>query len=281
MLVIHRCRTSLVCAFFVVVVPCLSSVAGERADAGRRRVNARGEMLDMTYAFNGDSIYWPTGNAFKSVPVGWGVNDRGWWYASNDFGANEHGGTHVDAPIHFSEGGKTIDKVSLLELFGPVVKIDVSLSCAKNRDYLLTVEDVERFEKQHGRIPPQSWVVMYTGIGTRFYPDRKAVLGTDMKGEGALAHLSFPGFGVESIRFLLVRRDITGVAIDTPSVDYGKSFDFSAHRELCGAGKVAIENIANADKLPAIGARLFAVPMLIEKGTGAPARIIAFLPEHT
>jgi kynurenine formamidase len=239
----------------------------------------KAKILDMTYSFGEDSIYWPTGKTFKIKKLLWGTHARGWWYASNDYSANEHGGTHVDAPVHFAEAGRTIDQVPLQEWIAPAVKIDVTRQCSENRNYLLRIEDIQNFEKKYGPIPAKSWVIMYTGIGTRFYPDKKKVLGTAAAGEKALKHLSFPGFSGESVKFLLAERNITGIGIDTPSIDYGKSKDFEVHRALCGAGKLAIENIANLDKLPCTGAILYAIPMKIKEGTGAPARIFALLPE--
>ncbi|NIO80078.1 MAG: cyclase family protein [Candidatus Aminicenantes bacterium] len=245
---------------------------------GKTPKTPKGKILDMTYAFGDDSIYWPTGKSFQSKKVFWGINENGWWYASNDYSANEHGGTHVDAPIHFAQKGRTIDQIPLQEWIGPAVKIDVIKQCEANRDYLLNVEDIKNFEKKYGKIPPGAWVIMYTGIGTRFYPDKQKVLGTEKTGKEAVNDLSFPGFSAESVQFLLKERDIIGIAIDTPSIDYGKSKDFPVHQVLCGADKLAIENIANLDKLPPVGAVLYAIPMLIKNGTGAPARIYAILP---
>jgi kynurenine formamidase len=116
---------------------------------------------------------------------------------------------------------------------------------------------------------------MYTGIGTPHYPDRKSVLGTEKSGAEAIPELSFPGFSPESVDFLIKERALRGIAIDTPSIDYGKSSDFKVHQALCGAGRLALENIANLDRLPATGATLYVIPMLIREGTGAPARVFA------
>jgi kynurenine formamidase len=264
-------------SIFLLICSCLT-ISGNQGSGEEKQKNP-GKILDMTYPFGDSSIYWPTGKSFQAKPMSWGINDKGWWYASNDYSANEHGGTHVDAPIHFCQQGRTIDQIPLREWIAPAVKIDVTKQCKENRDYLLRVEDITNFEKKHGKIPDRAWVIMYTGIGTRFYPDRKKVLGTDMKGEEAVKKLSFPGFSVESVKFLLKERDITGIAIDTPSIDYGKSTEFLVHRALFKEKKLAIENIANLDKLPSTGAILYAIPMLIEKGTGAPARIFAVLNE--
>lgn len=236
-----------------------------------------GKLLDMTYPYDENTIYWPTAEPFKLEKISWEMTEGGWWYASNNYSASEHGGTHVDAPIHFGKNGRTIDQIPLDEWIGPAVKIDVTDKCDENRDYLLAVDDIQSWEEQNGRIPKGAWVIMYTGIDTRYYPDKKKVLGTDKEGDEALPELSFPGFSPESVEYLIEERDITGIAIDTPSIDYGKSKDFKVHQILCGADKLALENIANLDKLPSSGTMLYVIPMKIKDGTGAPARVFAIL----
>lgn len=241
-------------------------------------VQAVERLLDLTYPYDESTIYWPTAETFSRTPVSWQVNARGWWYASNNYAASEHGGTHVDAPVHFAQGGRTIEQVPLAEWVGPAVRIDVTAACAADRDYRLTVEDIRGWEERHGPIPRGAWVIMYTGIGTRHYPDKLKTLGTERRGPDALPLLHFPGFGLVAVQFLLQERQITGIGLDTPSIDYGQSADFEVHRALCGAGKLAIENLANLDRLPVTGAVLYAAPMPIRNGTGAPARVFAMLP---
>jgi kynurenine formamidase len=232
-------------------------------------------VLDMTYPLDDAAIFWPTAKPFSLTKLGWGISAGGWWYASNEFSASEHGGTHADAPVHFASGGRTIDQVPLEEWIGPAVKVDVTARCERDRDYLLSAEDLRAWEGKNGPIPANAWVLMYTGIGTRHYPDKKMVLGTEKAGAEALPELSFPGFSVEAVEFLVKERTIKGIAIDTPSIDRGKAADFKVHQVLCGADKLALENIANLDRLPAKGATLYVIPMLIKEGTGAPARVFA------
>ena len=172
-----------------------------------------------------------------------------------------------------------MEQIPLEEWIGPAARIDVTAQCAKNRDYLLTVQDILGWEKKYGKLPPGAWVIMYTGIGTRFYPDREKVLGTSGRGPEALAGLTFPGFSPAAAEFLVKERDIKGIALDTPSIDYGKSKDFKVHQVICGANKLALENIANLDRLPDSGATLYVIPMMIKGGTGAPARVFARLPQ--
>jgi kynurenine formamidase len=254
-----------------LVVPGIMLVAA----AGMLQAGQPSSILDMTYAFDDSSIYWPTATPFALEQVAWGPTEAGYWYASNNFSASEHGGTHADAPIHFAEGGRTIDQIPLSEWIGPAVRIDVTGQCKESRDYMLQVSDILAWEKEHGRIPKGAWVIMYTGIGTTHYPDRTKVLGTDKSGAEAVPLLSFPGFSPESAELLVKQREITGIAIDTPSIDAGSSKDFRVHQIVCGAGKLALENIANLDHLPATGATLYVIPMMIRGGTGAPARVFA------
>jgi len=248
---------------FAVAIPCSA--------------NPKEKYLDMTHPFTEDSIYWPTDKPFTPTVVFKGITKGGWWYASNQYAASEHGGTHVDAPIHFAEHGRTIGQIPLQEWIGPAAKIDITAKSSSNRDYQLSVEDILAWEKKHGRIPEGAWVIMYSGIG-RFYPNKKEVLGTEKTGKEAVAELHFPGFSPEAVALLLAERTITGIAVDTPSIDPGSSKDFKVHQKLCGAQKLALENIANLDKLPESGAMLYVMPMLIQNGTGAPARVFARLP---
>jgi kynurenine formamidase len=259
-------------SFLTLVTVALLSTAGTVGAAPPPK------LLDMTYPFEQSTIYWPTAKGFTLRQVAYGPTPGGWWYSSNEYSASEHGGTHADAPIHFARGGRTIEQVPLSEWIGPAAKIDVSAACAKDRDYMLTVNDVLAWEARHGRIPDMAWVVMYTGLDTQFYPDPVKVLGTDRRGPEAIPLLSFPGFSPEVAAFLVKERSITGVALDTPSVDRGKSLDFKVHQIICGADKLALENLAAADRLPEAGAILYVIPMMIKGGSGSPARVFAELP---
>ena len=231
-------------------------------------------LVDLSHPFDANTVYWPTANSFELDQVAFGPNARGEWYASNDYRASEHGGTHLDAPIHFAEGRNTTAEIPLTQLVGPARVIDVVAGCADDRDYLLTVADIEAHEAAHGRIDAGSVVLVKTGWGER-YPDRKAYLGSDVR--GVAEDLHFPGIGGAAAQ-LLVERGIDLVGIDTASLDHGPSVDFAAHRILNGANIPGLENVANLDELPTTGAFVIALPMKIGRGTGGPCRIVALLP---
>jgi kynurenine formamidase len=233
------------------------------------------KIVDLTYGFGPETIYWPTEKGFELNVRAHGRTDAGYWYAANTFCTAEHGGTHVDAPIHFGEGKPTVDQLPVGAGIGPLVRVDVSARAEKDPDYRLGVDDLKGWEAEHGPIPKGAIVAMYSGWGKR-WPDRKRYLGTDVPGD--TANLHFPGFSKEAAEFLVRERDIDAIGVDTPSIDHGPSKDFIVHRIINGAGKPGFENLANLDRVPASGATLIALPMKIEGGSGAPTRAIAVLP---
>lgn len=235
-----------------------------------------GRWVDLTHPFSAASIYWPTDTVgFQLERLAYGPTEGGWFYASNAFAGAEHGGTHLDAPIHFSEGRLTADRIPLDGLIGPAAVVDVSGHA--HADYLVSVEDLEGWEAAHGPLPDGGILLLRTGWGDR-YADRTAYLGTELTGPEAVAHLHFPGLSPEAAQWLVDNRGIVAVGIDTPSLDYGQSTDFRSHVILYAENIAGFENVADLHLLPATGAFVVALPMKIEGGSGAPLRIVAFVP---
>ena len=238
---------------------------------------ATGKWIDLTYSFNAKTVYWPNNpTGFKLDTQVNGVTPAGFYYTSNAFSAPEHGGTHLDAPLHFAKDHFSADQVPLSDLTGSAVVIDVSGNAMENRDYLISVNDIESWEKKNGNIPDSSIVLFRTGYG-KFYPDPKNYLGTDVKGADAIPLLHFPGIDPASATWLTSNRKIKAVGIDTPSMDYGQSKDFKTHQVLLGKNIPGFENVANMDQLPTKGAYIVALPMKIEHGSGGPLRIVAWV----
>lgn len=227
-------------------------------------------LIDLTHPFDQNTIYWPTNRSFRLDVVHKGLTDKGYWYETHDYSASEHGGTHIDAPVHFAEGKWTIDEIPLTHLVSPAIKVDVSAKA--HRDYLISEQDLIAWEKRHGRIPVGAIVLVYTGW-EKFWPDKKRYLGSDKPGDTRGLH--FPGFSAEAALFLTKKRTIHAVGLDTASLDYGQSKEFLAHRIFGEANIPGFENLHNLDLLPARGFCVLALPMKIGRGSGAPLRIIA------
>jgi kynurenine formamidase len=237
---------------------------------------ASAQVVDLSYAFDSTTLYWPSSpTAFKLTVLSRGPTPGGYFYSANTYSAPEHGGTHLDAPIHFFEKGLTVDRIPVRQLVAPAVVIDVTSQAASNADYRLTLAEVMAWERTHGAIPTNAIVLLRTGWGKR-YSNRKAYFGDDTP--GATDKLHFPSFGADAARFLVNERHVGAIGLDTPSIDYGQSKDFIVHQIVSAAGVPGLENVANLELVPTRGAWVVALPMKIGGGSGAPLRIIALVP---
>ncbi len=259
----------------LIVMVCIVA-----SGCAKREGYPAGQYVDLSYDFSSESIYWPTAETFNLDTVYAGITERGYYYSAYQFCAAEHGGTHIDAPVHFAQGGKTVDEIPLTQLIAPAVKVDVSKKAADNRDYLVGVEDFTSWEAEHGVIPKASIVLIETGFG-RYWPGRVQYLGTDKRGDEGVAELHFPGLDPQAADWLVKDRQISAVGIDTASIDYGQSKTFDSHVTLLGHSVPAFENVANLDKVPISGAQIIALPMKIKGGSGGPLRIVAFIPDDS
>ena len=232
------------------------------------------KIVDLTHTFSEETVYWVTAKEFKLDVVAKGDTDKGFFYAANNFETAEHGGTHIDAPIHFSKGKQSVEEIPLEKLVGEAIKIDVKANANGNPDYLVSVEDFTQWETLHGKIPDGAIVLLDTGH-SRHYPNKLKYLGTDQRGPDAIKLLHFPGLSPEAATWLVENRSINAIGIDTPSIDYGQSEYFKSHVILLSENIPAFENITNLDQLPAKGFEVIALPMKIKDGSGAPLRIIA------
>lgn len=239
---------------------------------------AHATVVDLSHAFDADTIYWPTDTqGFELETVFEGTTEKGYYYAAHRFCSAEHGGTHLDAPIHFAAGQWTADEIPLEKLMGPGIVVDVTEKAEGDRDYQVGVDDFTAWESAHGPIPEGAIVLLRTGIG-RHWPDRAQVLGTELTGPEAVPELHFPGLAPEAAKWLVEQRSIDAIGLDTPSIDYGQSQLFESHRTLFAANVPAFENVAQLDELPVKGFAVVALPMKIGGGSGGPLRIMALVP---
>jgi kynurenine formamidase len=265
-----RVRASFLGSFLLLCLPSVSHA--QDLDLTRYR------LVDLTHPFNEQTIYWPTSpSTFQLETLAHGHTEGGFFYSANAFCSPEHGGTHLDAPIHFAEGRHTTEQIPLERLVAPAVVIDVSAQAARDRDYRLSREDVLDFERRHGRIEPGTIVLLRTGW-SRHWPDRRAYLGDDTPGDASRLH--FPSYGVEAARLLVEDREVGALGADVASIDYGQSRDFMVHRVAAERNVPGLENLTNLGELPARGAVVVALPMKIEGGSGGPVRVIALVPRE-
>lgn len=239
----------------------------------------RQQVVDLSHTFDKQTIYWPTENGFRLIPEKAGITEKGYYYSSNRFMAAEHGGTHLDAPVHFNEKGKSVDRLPLQQLMGEAAVIDVTAACRQDPDYQISVADLRAWEEKTGRQLVNVIVLLNTGYA-KYWPDRKKYLGTDQLGPEAVAELHFPGLDPEAARWLTEHRAIKAIGLDTASIDYGQSTRFQSHVTLFKHQIPAFENVADMSRLPISGSTVIALPMKIGGGSGGPLRIVAWLPSE-
>lgn len=222
------------------------------------------QIIDLTHTLDEHVLSWDGDCGFKQcIAKDYDVGCRVYHFADRPVGM----GTHIDAPAHFIPNAMTIDELALKNLLVPARIINVAAQA--HADYLISPEDILVHEKQYGKIPPQNLVIFYTGW-SQHWSDMKRYRNED---QNQVMH--FPTVSLAAAE-LLLQRDIVGIAIDTYSPDAPKT-KFPVHHLLLGANKYIIENIANANLLPAVGTEIIALPMKISDGTEAPLRIIGLV----
>lgn len=188
-----------------------------------------------------------------------------WWHVL------EHAGTHIDAPIHYAEGGISVERIATDQLVVPLVVVDVAAKAARNADYALGKQDLLGWEAQHGRLPDGCCVAMHSGWA------RHSGSAARYTGKDSAGVMHFPGFHRDAAHWLLGERSVAGLAVDTLSLDPGPSRDFAVHKAWLPSGRWGLENVANLDKAPASGATVVVGAPKVKDATGAPTRVFALV----
>ena len=264
-----------VCAFMLsagLASSCSPPVPTEKAKQVsptlEQVAQGRSQIVDLSHPLNERNPYWP-GESYHPFRFEVLAQLEADGVYSGAFSAPEHSGTHLDAPNHFEAGQASVDKIPLTSLVAPAVVIDIQPSCERDPDYQLSLNDLKRWEEKWGPIPGSAVVYALTGWG-RYWDNFEKYKNEDESGQ-----LHFPGFSQEAARFLVEERDLRGLGIDTLSVDFGRSTDFSVHHTVHGSGGYHVENVANLGQVPQSGAWTIIAPIKIEGGSGGPARIWA------
>ena len=240
------------------------------------------EIVDLTQPLGPDTpviglppIFAPSPGVTIEVISRYDDRGPGWYW--NTLHLGEHTGTHFDAPIHWLTGkdlpGNACDTIPARRFVGPACVIDIEREVERNADHLVTPDQIEHWERRHGRIPADAWVLLRTGWSRR---DPKAFLNVASDGPHS------PGFDAAASRMLAQERDVLGVGVETIGTDAGQAGTFQPpfpnHSIMHGAGKFGLASLCNLDRLPPTGAVVIAAPLKIVNGSGSPLRVLAIVP---
>ena len=226
------------------------------------------DVVDLTHPFSPSLPVYP---GYKPIRVRPRFSVARDGFSANEVTFDEHTGTHVDAPVHFIAGAITADRLPVDRLIAPLVVISIADRVAKDADALVSVDDLQQWEKRHGRMPASALVAMHSGWAARI-GNAERFLNRDAKGT-----LHAPGFSEAAARFLVTERDICGVGVDTLSLDAGAAQKFVAHLTILGAGNYGVEMLANLGNVPLSGATVIVGAPKHQGGTGGPARVLALV----
>ncbi|XP_035217237.1 isatin hydrolase-like [Stegodyphus dumicola] len=210
------------------------------------------EMVDMSYVFDETTLYWPTQKKFEMKLTHNGIADEGYWLQLEEYHSATHVGTHMDAPCHFAKERWCVDKIPLNHLKAPAAVIDIVKKAEEDRDALVQIEDLEKWEQISGQSLDGTIVMIRSGWGRR-WSDRESFIGT---AGNDTENFHFPGLSEEAAQWLVDNRKILGVGTETISLDHGPSQKLMAHRILLEANIYGLENVANMEEIPIFGATL-------------------------
>jgi kynurenine formamidase len=235
------------------------------AAQGRRRRRRRARVVDLTHTFSaGFPVYTGAAPTRRTLVT---VENDGFYAQEWTFG--EHSGTHMDVPGHFVPGGRLSPEITPRELIAPIVVVDISKKAARDPNAMVELEDLRKFERRHGRIPRGAIVAADSGWAEKV--DDPAAF----KGGPAFPNYNFPGWSEEAALWLVEKRDVTGIGIDTLSLDPGNSLTFPVHVNFLATDRYGIENLAGLDRIPPRGATAYVGLIPWEEGSGGPCRVIA------
>tara|TARA_E500000305_G_scaffold79353_1_gene65115 strand:+ start:473 stop:1291 length:819 start_codon:yes stop_codon:yes gene_type:complete len=252
--------------FKTAAMASVAVAAGAAVAAPQALAAGHNAVEDMTHTLDAD---FPTYFGESQFSMEQKFNYAEHSFNLFEYTVNEHTGTHIDAPLHFSADGTSVDEIPVSNLVAPLCVIDISTKAEESADSQVTPADLRTWMYEHGDIPANACVAMYSGWGEKV--GSAAFRGFD----GEKQH--YPGFHVEAVKMLMEETGAASIAVDTLSLDYGMSGDFATHYAWLPSGRFGIECVANLDKVPAKGATLVVGAPKHKGGTGGPARIFALV----
>jgi kynurenine formamidase len=231
------------------------------------RLLGRATVVDLSWSLAEGGPVFPGQPGLEIEPLG-DIRDPDLPLCFNRVSFMEHVGTHMDAPAHAIDGGRFIDELPFADLVGPAVKLDLRERCAGNADFDVAVSDLERFEREHGRIAAGTIVFLHTGWDERYVDPARYVVASE---DGAEFH--WPGLSGAAGE-MLAERGVRGVGLDTIGLDGGHvAMTLAAHRAVLGSGAFVLENLAQLADVPTTGGLALTAPIKTSGGSGGPARV--------
>ncbi|XP_078588568.1 isatin hydrolase-like [Branchiostoma floridae x Branchiostoma japonicum] len=256
----------------LIVSGLLLGCLGQSDDRGPR-------LIDLTWALKSGIPVFPFYPPYQFTIVHRGNQTGGYYLESNEIAMNEHTGTHIDAPAHFVLGAWRLDQIPLGHLTGPGVMIDVRDKIGDNTDYAVTTQDLQDWEREYGRIPEGGIIMIRSGWGEQFFEEGPVpYLGSDQK-NASLLHS--PGLHPDAAQWLVDNRDVKVIGFDTISADTGDSTTYPTHKILLPNNIIIIENVGHLNEMPPTGSTVYAMPIKIGDGSGAPTRVFAIIDDRT
>lgn len=257
-------RTAILGAAGVAVAAAFP--AGALAGGGRRGGRRKDRVADLTHTFREGFPVFVSGEEPERETIA-DFATSGFYAQRWTFG--EHSGTHMDAPGHFVPGGRLSPEITPQELVAPIVVVDISKKARTDPNAMVEVDDLRKFERRHGRIPKGALVAGDSGWAEKV--DDPAAF----KGGPAFPNYNFPGWSEEAALWLVEKRDVTGIGIDTLSLDPGNSATFPVHVNFLARDRYGIENLTGLDRIPPRGATAYVGLIPWEEGSGGPCRVLA------
>jgi kynurenine formamidase len=245
-----------------------TAAGGVAAAAPKNIVTSFTKVVDLTHTMSPD---FPTYNGKPGIEMQREFAFKKDGYNLYSWHLSEHAGTHMDAPIHFSEHGLAADQLAIEQLVVPLAVVDIAYKAAQEPDYLLSRDDLAAWESKNGRLPDGCCVALYSGWG-ELVTDAGKFTGRDIDGT-----FHFPGFDPEAAAWMISERKVAGLAVDTLSLDHGPSKQFKTHTVWLPSGRWGLENVANLGQVPASGATLVVGAPKVKDATGGLTRVLALV----
>ena len=227
------------------------------------------KIVDLSHSLHSKIPLWPGDPSLELETI---ANLEPEGYYLRRFSMGEHSGTHLNSPRSFYPNGLGLENYAPESFVLPAIVINICEKVAENNDYFLTLQDIENWEKQFGQVPSHCLVILYTGWQERWKhpPD---FFNFDSQGK-----MHFPGFGLDAVQFLIEKRKIAGIGIDTHGVDPGLDESFAINQLILSRPRIVLENLTNLDQLPSVGSTVIIGTLKLEKGSGSPVSVLAFIP---